>query len=72
MVGSSWFQPTYRLAPYQDRIFAIAELAGYRVEFRQSEDGAVDALIFHQPNGTSVAPRAPCERLDGAVAARSP
>jgi hypothetical protein len=45
-------QPAYRLRPYQGRIFRIAELEGFRVEFRAAPNGVVDELIFHQPNGT--------------------
>jgi hypothetical protein len=33
------------------------ELPGFRVEFRRAADGAVDELIFHQPNGTFLAQR---------------
>jgi CubicO group peptidase (beta-lactamase class C family) len=51
-------QPTYRLRPYQGRIFRIAELEGYRVEFRHGTDGTVDEIIFHQPNGTFLGHRA--------------
>jgi CubicO group peptidase (beta-lactamase class C family) len=54
-VGS---QPTWKLRPYQGRTFVIAELEGFRVEFRRYPDGAVDELIFHQPNGTFAARRA--------------
>jgi hypothetical protein len=50
-------QPTYKLRPYQDRIFTIVEREGFRVEFRRGPDGAVDELIFHQPNGTFMARR---------------
>jgi hypothetical protein len=50
-------QPTYRLRPFRDGIFIIMELPGFRVEFRRSTDGAVDELIFHQPNGTFLAQR---------------
>jgi hypothetical protein len=50
-------QPTYKLRPYQGRTFAIVELVGFRVEFRRGLDGAVDELIFHQPNGTFLARR---------------
>jgi CubicO group peptidase (beta-lactamase class C family) len=53
-VGS---QPTYKLIPYQARTFVIAELEGFRVEFRRDADGRVSEAIFHQPNGTFVAPR---------------
>ena len=51
-------QPTYKLRPYQGRTFAIAELVGFRVEFRRGPDGAVDEMILHQPNGTFPARRA--------------
>jgi CubicO group peptidase (beta-lactamase class C family) len=50
-------QPTYRLRPYQGRVFSIIELDGFRVEFRTRADGKVDELIFHQPNGTFMARR---------------
>jgi hypothetical protein len=50
-------QPTYRLAPYRDRVFAIRELEGFRVEFARDESGAVTKIIFHQPNGTFQAQR---------------
>jgi hypothetical protein len=48
-------QPAYRLIPLQGRRFRIAELDGFSVEFRG--DGIIDELIFHQPNGTSMAKR---------------
>ena len=54
-VGS---EPTYKLRPYQSRIFVIDELEGFRVEFHLGPDGDVNELIFHQPNGTFVARRA--------------
>ncbi len=50
-------QPTYRLRPFRDGIFIIVELPGFRVEFRRAEDGTVDELISHQPNGTFPAQR---------------
>jgi hypothetical protein len=50
-------QPTYRLAPYRERVFAIRELEGYRVEFVPDESGAVTKIIFRQPNGTFQAQR---------------
>jgi hypothetical protein len=50
-------QPTYRLVPYRERVFAIRELDGYRVEFVRSESGVVTTIIFHQPNGTFQAQR---------------
>jgi CubicO group peptidase (beta-lactamase class C family) len=52
-------QPVYRLRPFADRIFTIVELPGFRVEFRCRPDGAVDEVVFHQPNGTFLARRAP-------------
>jgi hypothetical protein len=54
MVGA---QPTYRLIPYQGPTFVIAELKGFRVEFRRGANGTLNEVIFHQPNGTFVAPR---------------
>jgi hypothetical protein len=54
-VGSG---PTYKLRPYQNRTFVIADHEGFRVEFHLGPDGEADELIFHQPNGTFVAPRA--------------
>jgi len=50
-------QPTYRLVPYQHRTFTIKELEGFRVEFERDEAGAVNTIVFHQPNGTFVAHR---------------
>jgi hypothetical protein len=50
-------QPTYTLRPFRDRTFTIAALSGFRIEFRRTHDGAVDQMIFHQPNGTFVAQR---------------
>jgi len=50
-------QPTCHLVPYRDRIFRIRELDGYRVEFRRDDQGVVDAIIFHQPDGTFMAER---------------
>ncbi|WBL76058.1 serine hydrolase [Bradyrhizobium xenonodulans] len=50
------FQPAYRLEPQQGRRFRIAELDGFAVEFR-GEDGGIDQMVFHQPNGVFVADR---------------
>lgn len=50
-------QPTYRLDPYRERVFAIRELKSYRVEFVRDEGGTVTNIIFHQPNGTFQAQR---------------
>ena len=45
-------QPTYQLAPYQGRIFTLIGLEGFRVEFQPGKTGTVEAIVFHQPNGT--------------------
>jgi CubicO group peptidase (beta-lactamase class C family) len=50
-------QPTWRLDPYRERVFAIRELNGYRVEFVRDEGEAVTKILFHQPNGTFQAQR---------------
>jgi CubicO group peptidase (beta-lactamase class C family) len=54
---SSTGQPTCDLVPYRDRIFRIRDLDGYRVEFRRNDRGVVDAIVFHQPDGTFMAER---------------
>jgi Domain of unknown function (DUF3471)/Beta-lactamase len=51
------FVPLYRLRPYQGATFSIVALDGYRVEFRRGPAGAVDELVYHQPNGTFIAKR---------------
>ena len=50
-------QPTYRLTPYRDRIFALEELSGFRVEFLDGDTGSVSTIIFHQPDGIFQAQR---------------
>jgi CubicO group peptidase (beta-lactamase class C family) len=45
-------QGTYRLTPYQGRIFAILPLEGFRVEFQRGPAADIEAIVFHQPNGT--------------------
>lgn len=50
-------QPAYRLAPYQGSTFRIVELDGYRVEFKRGDGGAINKMIFHQPNGIFFAER---------------
>ncbi len=50
-------QPTYRLVAYQGCTFTIAELEGFRVEFKRDESGAVNTIVFHQPDGTYLARR---------------
>ncbi|MBY0321993.1 MAG: serine hydrolase [Reyranella sp.] len=49
------FQPLYHLSPYQGTTFNIAELEGFRVEFRRGPEGKIHELVFHQPNGTFIA-----------------
>ncbi|MBR0826946.1 serine hydrolase [Bradyrhizobium manausense] len=50
------YQPAYRLEPQQGRRFRVAELEGFAVEFR-GEGESIGQIIFHQPNGTSIADR---------------
>jgi len=52
-------QPTYRLLPADGRSFNVDTLEGYGVEFRRPSPDAVDAMIFHEPRTTALAPRAP-------------
>jgi len=52
------FQPLYQLRPYQEATFTIFRLDGYRTEFRRGPSGAIEELVYHQPNGTFVARRA--------------
>ena len=51
-------QPTSKLRPYLGRTFAVVGHETHRVEFRRGPGGAVDELIFYQPNGTFTARRA--------------
>ena len=50
-------QPSRRLTPHNQRTFAVESLVGYTVEFCCGDGNAVDALVFHQPNGTFLAQR---------------
>jgi CubicO group peptidase (beta-lactamase class C family) len=50
-------QPTYRLLPADGRSFNVDTLEGYGVEFRRPAPDAVDAMIFHEPRTTALAPR---------------
>jgi len=50
-------QPLYHLQPYQGATFSIANLEGYRVEFRRSPAGTVDEFAWHTPHGTFIAKR---------------
>jgi hypothetical protein len=52
-------QATYCLVPYLGCIFTIAALEGFRVEFQRGGSTVVEAIIFHQPNGTFRARRVP-------------
>lgn len=51
-------QPTRALLPADGRTFRIAQLEGFRVEFRRPSPTAVDAAIFHEPGGTFLAAKA--------------
>lgn len=50
------FQRAHRLEPQQGRRFRIVELDGFAVEFR-GENGGIDRIVFHQPNGVFIADR---------------
>jgi hypothetical protein len=50
-------QPTYRLLPAGGRRFNVETLEGFGVEFRRPLPETVDALIFHEPRVTAIAPR---------------
>ncbi|KIQ25075.1 beta-lactamase [Variovorax paradoxus] len=50
-------QPTYRLLPAGGRRFNVETLEGFGVEFRRPLPEKVDALIFHEPRVTAIAPR---------------
>ncbi|MBR1122502.1 serine hydrolase [Bradyrhizobium lablabi] len=51
------FQPLHHLRPYQGTTFTILKLDGFRTEFRRGPSGAIDQLVYHQPNGTFIARR---------------
>ena len=51
------FQPLYHLRPYHGTTFAIANLDGFRVEFRRGPGGAIEEFAWHTPSGTYVAKR---------------
>ncbi len=59
------YQPLYHLRPYQGSVFSIAELEGFRVEFRRGATRSADELVFHQPNGTFVAQRSDSDGVSG-------
>lgn len=50
-------QPTYRLLPAGGRRFNVETLEGFGAEFRRPSPEVVDALIFHEPRITALAPR---------------
>ena len=50
-------QPVYELKPTGGLKFGIQGLTGYAVEFKKNDAGAVDQLVFYQPNGTFAAKR---------------
>ncbi len=52
-------QPAYELVPTGGLKFLVKGLTGYSVEFKKNDGGAVDQLVFYQPNGTFVANRSP-------------
>jgi hypothetical protein len=48
---------TERLLPRHSLVFGFADTEFVRVEFRRNQSGAIDALIFHEPNATLAADR---------------
>ncbi|WP_179345665.1 serine hydrolase [Winogradskyella ursingii] len=50
-------QPEYELVPTAEHKFNFKVLEGFKVEFLESDDGAIDQVKFIQPNGTFVATR---------------
>jgi len=52
-------QPLDTLVPQKDFKFAIKGLSGYSVEFHKDALGAVNEMVFFQPNGTFIAKRKP-------------
>lgn len=44
-------QPNYELIPYKKTVFNIKGLPSYSVEFVENEDGKINSIILHQPNG---------------------
>jgi hypothetical protein len=50
--------PVYKLVRRRAAIFDIKGLEGHQVEFRPNDAGVVGAIVFHQPNGIFLAPRA--------------
>jgi len=59
-------QPTYELVPTRDLSFDLKGLNGYSVTFQKDKAGAVNEVLFFQPNGTFAAKR---KLPAGAVAA---
>ena len=50
-------QPEYELLPTSKHKFSFKALEGFKVEFVESEEGAVNEVIIIQPNGTFKAKR---------------
>jgi CubicO group peptidase (beta-lactamase class C family) len=50
-------QPLFELTPTGGLKFLVKGLTGYSLEFKKNESGAVDELVFYQPNGTFLAKR---------------
>ncbi len=49
-------QPVYRLVPYKELEFTIADLKGFSLKFNR-QAGKIDEVAFIQPNGTFLARR---------------
>ena len=50
-------RPAHHLVPYRDRVFTIKGQDEQRIEFERGSGDTVDAIIFHQPDGTFPARR---------------
>jgi CubicO group peptidase (beta-lactamase class C family) len=50
-------QPEYELVPYKGTEFNLKGMAGFSVEFKLDEKGAVTEAVFKQPNGVFPAKR---------------
>jgi hypothetical protein len=44
-------QPEYELVPYKGTEFNLKNMAGFSVEFKLDDKGAVTEMVFKQPNG---------------------
>ena len=50
-------QPEYELIALGEHTFSIRNLDGFKIKFVESEEGAINEVLFIQPNGTFTAKR---------------